>query len=152
MNGNIEVITENLWAVNFSFVNMNFIKELSFNNKGDVFALAGLRNDGRIVMNKDLPYAVYVPFLKEVMKIKDSEIDTKHGFCKVIRALTNSDKSDNEIMHLIWSDSTLTYNWTIYQNLCNWERTRRKAAKEYARKHPVMHLMHKGKQFLKGGE
>lgn len=32
MNGNIEVITENLWAVNFSFVKMNFIKELSFNN------------------------------------------------------------------------------------------------------------------------
>lgn len=25
MNGNIEVITENLWAVNFSFVKMNFI-------------------------------------------------------------------------------------------------------------------------------
>lgn len=42
MNSNIEVITENLWAVNFSFVKMGFIKELSFNNKGDVFALAGL--------------------------------------------------------------------------------------------------------------
>lgn len=152
MNGNIEVITENLWAVNFSFVKMNFIKELSFNNKGDVFALAGLTNNGRIVMNKDLPYAVYVPFLKEVMKLKDSEIDTKQGFCNVVRAVTNSDKSDKEIMHLIWSDSTLTMTWTIYQNFCNWERTRRKVAKEYARKHPVMHLLHKGKQFLKGGE
>lgn len=152
MNGNIEVITENLWGVNFSFVKMNFIKELSFNNKGDVFTLARLTNDGRIVMNKDLPYAVYVPWLKAIMQIEDSEIDTKHGFCKVIRALTNSDKSDNEIMHLIWFDSTLTYNWTVYQNLCNWERTRRKAAKEYARKHPVMHLLHKRKQFLKGGE
>lgn len=152
MNGNIEVITENLWAVNFSFVKMNFIKELSFNNKGDVFVLAALRNDGKIVMNKDLPYAVYVPWLKEIMQIEDSEIDTKHGFCNAIRRMTETNKSDQEIMHMIWSDSTLTYNWTIYQNLCNWERTRRKVAKEYARKHPVMHLMHKGKQFLKGGE
>ena len=152
MNGNIEVITENLWAVNFSFVKMNFIKELSFNNQGDVFVLAALRNDGKIVMNKDLPYAVYVPWLKEIMQIEDSEIDTKHGFCNAIRRMTETNKSDQEIMHMIWSDSTLTYNWTIYQNLCNWERTRRKVAKEYARKHPVMHLMHKGKQFLKGGE
>ena len=98
---------------------MNFFKELSFNNSGDVFALAGLTNDGKIVMNKDLPYAVYVPFLKSIMQMKDSEIDTKHGFCNVIRTLTNSDKSDQEIMHLIWSDSTLTMNWTIYQNFCN---------------------------------
>jgi hypothetical protein len=90
--------------------------------------------------------------LKAIMQMKDSEIDTKHGFCNVIRTLTNSDKSDQEIMHLIWSDSTLTMNWTIYQNFCNWERARRKVAKEYARKHPVMHLLHKGKQFLKGGE
>lgn len=35
MNKNIEVITNNLWAVSFSFVKMDFIKELSFNNKGD---------------------------------------------------------------------------------------------------------------------
>ena len=152
MNKNIEVITENLWAVNYSFVKMNFIKELSFNNSGDVFALAGLTNDGKIVMNKDLPYAVYVPFLKAIMQMKDSEIDTKHGFCNVIRTLTNSDKSDQEIMHLIWSDSTLTMNWTIYQNFCNWERARRKVAKEYARQHPVMNLLHKGKRLLKGGE
>lgn len=152
MNKNIEVITNNLWAVSFSFVKMDFIKELSFNNKGDTFVLASLTDDGKIVMNKDLPYAVYVPFLKEVMKIKDSEIDTKHGFCNVVRALTNSDKSDNEIMHLIWSDSTLTYNWTIYQNLCGWERARRKVAKDYAMKHPVMHLLNKGKRLLKGGE
>lgn len=152
MNKNIEVITENLWAVNYSFVKMNFIKELSFNNSGDVFALAGLTNDGKIVMNKDLPYAVYVPFLKAIMQMKDSEIDTKHGFCNVIRTLTNSDKSDQEIMHLIWSDSTLTMNWTIYQNFCNWERARRKVAKEYARQHPVMHLLHKSKRLLKGGE
>lgn len=152
MNKNIEVINENLWAVNYSFVKMNFIKELSFNNSGDVFALAVLTNDGKIIMNKDLPYAVYVPFLKAIMQMKDSEIDTKHGFCNVIRTLTNSDMSDQEIMHLIWSDSTLTMNWTIYQNFCNWERARRKVAKEYARKHPMMHLLHKGKKLLKGGE
>lgn len=152
MNKNIEVITENLWAVNYSFVKMNFIKELSFNNSGDVFGLAGLTNDGKIVMNKDLPYAVYIPFLKEIMQMKDSEIDTKHGFCNVIRALTQCDKSDHEIMQLIWSDSTLTMNWTIYQNFCNWERARRKVAREYARKHPVMHLLHRSKSLLKGGE
>lgn len=148
MNGNIEVITENLWAVNFSFVKMNFIKELSFNNKGDVFALAGLTNDGKIVLNKDLPYAVYVPFLKAIMQMKHSEIDTKHGFCNVIRTLTNSNKSDHEIMQLIWSDSTLTMNWTIYQNFCNWERERRKVAKDYAKKHPFRMLL----KNLKGGE
>lgn len=152
MNKNIEVITENLWAVNYSFVKMNFIRELSFNNSGDVFRLAGLTNDGKIVMNKDLPYAVYIPFLKEIMQMKDSEIDTKHGFCNVIRALTQCEKSDHEIMQLIWSDSTLTMNWTIYQNFCNWERARRKVAREYARKHPVMHLLHRSKSLLKGGE
>lgn len=84
--------------------------------------------------------------------MKDSEIDTKHGFCNVIRALTQCDKSDHEIMQLIWSDSTLTMNWTIYQNFCNWERARRKVAREYARKHPVMHLLHRSKSLLKGGE
>lgn len=106
MNGNIEVITNSLWAVNFSFVKMNFIKELSFNDQGNVFALASLTNDGKIVLNKDLPYAVYVPFLKEVMKIKDSEIDTKHGFCNVIRALTNSDKAD---IHALWNQDRKTF-------------------------------------------
>ena len=76
MNKNIEVITENLWAVNYSFVKMNFIKELSFNNSGDVFALAGLTNDGKIVMNKDLPYTPYLFWLKPIMQMKESDIGT----------------------------------------------------------------------------
>lgn len=152
MNKNIEVITENLWAVNYSFVKMNFIKELSFNNSGDVFALAGLTNNGKIVMNKDLPYAPYLFWLKPIMQMKDSEIDTKHGFCNIVRTQMNSNMTDQEIMRMIWEDSSLTFNWTVYDNLCNWERERRKVAKEYARQHPVMHLLHKGKRLLKGGE
>lgn len=151
MNKNIEVITENLWAVSYQFVNLGYIKELTFNNGGQIARLGCLTDDGKIILNKDLPYSVYVPFLKAVMQMEDSEIDTKHGFCNVIRKLINSSKSDHEIMQLIWSDSTLTYDWTIYENLCNWERARRKVAKEYSKKHPVMFLMKKIKKSLKGG-
>lgn len=152
MNKNIEVITENLWAVNYSFVKMNFIKELSFNNSGDVFTLAGLTNNGKIVMNKDLPYTPYLFWLKPIMQMKESDIGTKHGFCNIIRTQMNSNMTDQEIMRMIWEDSSLTFNWTVYDNLYNWERARRKVAKEYARQHPVMHLLHKSKRLLKGGE
>lgn len=150
MNKNIEVINENLWAVNYNYVKVGYIQELTFNHMDNPDRLACITNDGKIVLNKEYDYSVYVPFLEAVMNMDDSELDTKHGFCNVIRTLTKHEEvSDQEIMKMIWSDSTLTMNWTIYQNLCNWERARRKAAKEYCKKHPFKVLYMKIRKGVK---
>lgn len=142
MNSNIEVIGENLWAVNFQYVKNDYIQELTFNNMKSTDRLAVLTDDGKIVLNKEFDYSVYVPFLEAVMTLGVSELDTKQGFCKVIRILVPKikDWSDKQIMQFIWADSSITENWTIYQNLCKWESERRKTEKNWKKQHPVKAL------------
>ena len=69
MNKNIEVINENLWAVNYNYVQVGYIQELTFNYKDNPDRLACITNDGKIVLNKEYDYSVYVPFREAVMNM-----------------------------------------------------------------------------------
>ena len=151
MNSNIEVINENLWAVNFIYVKNDYIQELSFNNNQSSDKFAVLTDDGKIVLNKAFNYSSYVPFLEAVMTLMASELNTKQGFCKVIRILIPKfkDWTDKQIMQFIWSDSFITENWTIYQNFCKWESERRKTEKNWKKQHPVKALFKKIRKGVK---
>ena len=151
MNSNIEVIGENLWAVNFEYVKNDYIQELSFSNMQSTDRLAVLTDDGIIVLNKAFDYSTYVPFLQAVMTLNKAELVTKQGFCKVIRILIPKikDWDDKKILNFIWSDSSITENWTIYQNLCRWESERRKTEKNWKKQHPVKALFKKIRKGVK---
>lgn len=135
MNKNIEVISEKIGAVNFHHVKMGYIKELKFEhaNEDDFITIY----DGIYLLNKAKSYSVYVPFIQKVMSLNTAELGSKQGFCKVIRTIVPSIKNmtDDQIIKFIWSDNSITGNWTIYQNLCKWESERRTVEKKYIKKH-----------------
>lgn len=137
MNKNIEVISEKVWAVDFNFVKMGYIKELTFKNQESTDCLAVLTNDGKYILNKAVSYSGYVPFIQAVMTLNTTELNSKQGFCKVIRTIAPSIKkmTDDQIIKFIWSDNSITGNWTIYQNLCKWESERRTVEKQYIKKY-----------------
>lgn len=151
MNSNIEILDENLWAVNFQYVKNDYIQELTFNNMQSTDRLAVLTDDGKIVLNKEFDYSAYVPFLEAVMTLDASELNTKQGFCKVIRILVPKikDWSDKQIMQFIWADKSITANWTIYQNLCKWESERRKVERNWKKQHPFLTLVRKIRKGVK---
>lgn len=135
MNKNIEVISEKIGAVNFHHVKMGYIKELKFEhaNEDDFITIY----DGIYLLNKAKNYSGYVPFIQAVITLNSAELGSKQGFCKVIRNIAPRIKkmTDDQIIKLIWSDNSITGNWTIYQNLCKWEIKRRTFEKQYIKKH-----------------
>lgn len=137
MNNNIEVVNENLWVFNFHYVKMGYIKELSILNHGSETTFAALSNDGKFLINKSLDCSGYIPFFKAVMSLDSTELGSKGGFCKVIRQIAPNTKNmtDKQIIRFVWEDSTITGNWTIYENICKWEFERRKVQKQYIKKH-----------------
>lgn len=151
MNPNIQVITENLWAVNFQYVKMEYIQELNFTHvENGENKIACIKEDGIIVLNKEFSNVLhsFIPFLKEVMTLKDKDLHTKQGFCKVMRSLVPkaANLPDSKIMNFVWKENPNI--WTTYRNACNWEKERREVEKAYMKKHPLFAC----KKFLKGGE
>ena len=137
MNKNIEVINDKVWVVNFNFVKVGYIKELTFKNLESSDRLAVLTNDGKYILNKAVDYQSYLPFIHAVMSLTRTELNSKQGFCKVIRTIAPSIKqlTDDQIIKFIWSDNSITGNWTIYQNLCKWETERRTIENQYMKKY-----------------
>lgn len=153
MNSNIEVINENLWAVNFNYVKNDYIQELKLKEGTSVDRLAVLTDDGKIVLNKAVDYSVYVPFLKAVMTL-DEELNTMKGFYKVIRILIPKmeEWDDDRILLFILGKFSVIDNcmiYTTYKNLCKWESARRKIEKYFKVKHPVKALFKKIRKGVK---
>lgn len=136
MNSNIEVISENLWAVNFEYVKNGYIKELKFNHNTSIDRLAVLTDDGKMILNKAVDYSVYVPFLKAMTTLDEAELNTMKGFYNFIRILIPKTQKweDEKILHLIWGrfssieDCTI---YTIYKTFGELESVRRKKEKEF---------------------
>jgi hypothetical protein len=151
MNKNIDVINDNLWIVNFHHVKCGYIKELSILHEGTEEKFAVLSNDGKYLVNKALNYSLYIPFIKAIMSLYIGELGSKQGFCKVIRqiAASTSKMTDEQIIKFIWSDNSVTGNWTIYENICKWEVERRSVQKQFFKKHPVLALINKFRKGVK---
>ena len=144
MNKNIEVINENLWAVNFYYVKMNCIKELKLLDE-NVDDIVKISIDGKMLLNRMYikRMSSMIPVIVAIMKLEDKELHTKQGFCKVMRIIVPKAEKlpDNKIMNYVWKEEPDM--WTTYRNICNWETTRRKAKKEYKKKYPFKTLKKK---------
>ena len=160
MNSHIQIIDKDLLAVNFQYVNMGFIKELSFlDTPGKTLEkVATITENGAFVINKPFDnqdFQQVVRTVKAIMTLKDADIYTKHGFCCWVRGVVPSgiDYPDEAVMKLITVKGYEDF-WTIYWNLCEAEKLRRKVKKEWMQKHPLMTMKNflKEKVVLKNGK
>ncbi len=151
MNRHIEVIDKDLFAVNFDYVDMGYIKELSFiETPGRTLKkVATVTKDGSFVINKPFDNQAFdqvVRTVKAIMTLKDADFYTKHGFCCWVRGIVPSQikYTDEQAMQVLKVKGCEDF-WTIYQNLCEAEKLRRKVKKEWMQNHPLMSF----KNFLK---
>lgn len=138
MNSNIKVINDNLWTVNFSYVGMDFIQELSF-KKTTASDFMTLTQDGKLIFNNndDEAMNMYLPTMKVVMSFPDRLLVTDRGFGSYIKVFVPTlDKlNDNELVEYLKKENLYTNNRAAFDTACKWERTRRKLHKKYVRKH-----------------
>lgn len=64
MNQNIEVINENLWAVNSSYIRMGYIQELTLLPEQTDNPYASLTNEGIMILKKE---SEFYPILKKLL-------------------------------------------------------------------------------------
>lgn len=76
MNPNIEVVNENLWAVNFEQVRMNWVDGLRYlDEKDDCNNYAALTEDGKLVVNKATEYCKTIKLMiNRLMQRSDEEL------------------------------------------------------------------------------
>ncbi|GHV34976.1 hypothetical protein FACS18949_12030 [Clostridia bacterium] len=83
MNSNIEVISNKLYAVKFSYLKAGYINELplvdkvSFNEK----SFASLTDDGTIILNNESPFYPFMRLMFQLIMLEtDSEFRRKFNF------------------------------------------------------------------------
>lgn len=134
MNKNIEIINDDLWAVNFDFVNMDLIDEISF--KGEKKTnYACPTDDGKILINKNHSiYTKHLPLFKEIMKLSDDLLQ-EGGFYTVMRNVIHSLKkyTDEEIDYIIQKYKLENYE-IVYHTWCDLEKERRIIKKQWDKK------------------
>ena len=64
MNQNIEVINENLWAVNSSYIRMGYIQELTPLSEQSDNPYVSLTNEGIMILKKE---SEFYPILKKLL-------------------------------------------------------------------------------------
>lgn len=144
MNRNIKKVNKFLYIVNFDYVVMGFVKGLHFDtDRGASGDIAAISSDGRILLNEKENFGIIKQYIEAVMKLDNAEIDTKKGFCKVIRSFNPKLKNlnDQAVMHLVMSDDKSCVLWTVYSHVCEWERERRKVRIEWVKKHPAQSFL-----------
>ncbi len=138
MNPNIEVINENLWVVNFQYVGMGYIRELTFNDKATIDNGMTITNDGKLIFDKsDALMMKYLPVMKAVMCFPDYLLNTERGFCVYVKTLAPKlDNLDNEtLVKFLKGKDLYKPHAAIWETACKWEAERRKQKKLYTRKH-----------------
>ena len=143
MNPNIKVFNENLWVVNFAYVQAGYIKELTFNTvtPNDFITLT---NDGKIVMNSadDAAMKYIFPIIKVVMGYPDSLLGTDKGFMIYMKAVAPNLDGYNyqEIVQKLKNLDVYATKRNGFNAACKWEKERRKLHKQFRRKNwmPLM--------------
>lgn len=132
MNKNIEVINENLWAVEFEYVKMGFIKEFTF-NKVNGSDYATLTQDAKIILNKNKPiYKSIVRYLLIIMKMPGNQLACDKGFYKFIKVInTETKKFSDQEMELFIEKKKLNGIKQLFFNLSTIERERRRIQELY---------------------
>lgn len=128
MNGNIEVINENLWAVNMQYVKEGYIEEMKLittadKEKADQIYLS---NTGRIILDSG---AEIYPALKKLF-------------------LMFMQKSTDELQEIMKMNKTDSLDG-LCENVVGWEIKRRCVMAEYMKSQPKTALKNKLKQKIK---
>ena len=132
MNRNIEVINENLWVVNFDYVKMGYIKELSFpSNSGSDYG--SLTDDGKLIVNSSIDhYQDVIAYMTVIMQIPDELLESIHGFYSFMKLMVPKSEgfSDDEMEAFI-QRMKLHETKKTYFNLAELEKKRRSIQREY---------------------
>lgn len=151
MNSHIDIIDKDLLAVNFEYVKMGFIKDLTYSEApgSTVQKVVTIANNGAFIVNKTgskQDFEQVVRMVKAIMNLKEAEIFKKQGFASWVSAFLPSGKqyTVDQAMQILKVKGFEGF-WTIYWNLCEAEKTRRKVKKDWMKKHPLQTL----KDFLK---
>ncbi len=150
MNKNIKVINDNLWLVDFQYIMMGYIKEITFINAKADDPMC-LTNDGKLVLNSSIKECNrMIPLIEAIMKIPTNELNMKKGFIEVTKILIPGigDYTDEKVLQL--TDKPIFKNTKLlYDTFCRWEVQRRLLKLEYDNKEKLItKLRHK---FIKRG-
>lgn len=131
MNPNIEVITPDIWAVNFQWVKAGWIKELRFLSDAECSCeYACLKDDGVIVLNKGSEfYPMLKSFMLKIMQRTDIELND------------SVQKMNNKVV--------LDGYERIYLNVMGWEIKRRCVKQAYLLANPKPTLKEKIEKILR---
>lgn len=123
MNQNIEVINENLWAVNQEYVKQGYIQELQLIRESPTWQI-NLSNTGIIILSKEAEsYPVFKVFCEKVIRLPTEELK------KILNKFQSKEELDNlEI---------------IFENAIGWEIKRRAVKAEYLKNLPKPTLKNK---------
>lgn len=132
MNKNIEVINENLWAVEFEYVSMGYIKELIFSKTkpSDYYCFT---KDGKIILNKNQSYYKdMLKMLNVIMKFKDEQLGNTKGFHFFIRIFVpRADNLTDQAFEKFIQSAQLDQVQKLFNQLSEVEKIRRKIHAEY---------------------
>lgn len=150
MNKNIKVINDNLWLVDFQYIMMGYIKEITFINAKEDDPMC-LTNDGKLVLNSSIKDCNrMIPLIEAIMKIPTNELNMKKGFIEVTKMLIPviGDYTDEKVLQLT-DKPTFKSTKLLYDTFCRWEVQRRLLKLEYDNKQKLItKLRHK---FIKRG-
>lgn len=132
MNSNIEVINENLWAVEFAYVNQGWIKDLSFcqTKPSDYFCFT---QDGKIVLNKDQSYYKDIlKILNIIMKFRDEQLGSEKGYYFFLRIfIPKADNLTDQAFEKFIQSAQLDQVQKLFNQLSDLEQKRRIIHAEY---------------------
>lgn len=132
MNKNIEVINENLWAVDFEYIKQGWIKGLSFSVPKPSDS-ACITNDGKLILNKQ--HALYkdiYKLIKIIMKFRDEQLGTEEGYHFFIKIFVPKAEDLNEqAFEKFIQTAQLEQVQELFNALSNLERIRRTIYAEY---------------------
>lgn len=150
MNKNIEVINENLWAVDFEYIKQGWIQGLTFIVPKPSDS-ACFTNDGKLILNKkhDL-YKDICKLTKIIMKFRDEQLGTEEGYHFFIKILVPKAEDLNEqAFEKFINSDLLKYTRKLYDQLSDLEIRRRVVHAEYIKNNKKSNGINKFKKMFK---
>lgn len=144
MNPHIKVIDDKIWMVNFSYVGMNFIQDISFKETTELDFLT-LTDEGKYLLNSADECAMkYLPILKVVTVFPKKLIGTPRGFYSFVKVLAPSaDKLTNEQINELLNQKKLDNLKVVFDTASKWETARRQVHKQYLQKYWTSIILNK---------
>lgn len=132
MNLNINVINDNLWAVDFEYIKRGWVKEVSLKDT-KASDCACLTNDGKIVLNKNHQYFNDIHrLLNIIMKFRNEQLGTDQGFRFFIRILVpNAESLTDEAFEKFINSDLLKQVQKLFNQYSGVELKRRIIHAEY---------------------